>query len=218
MQYFTRISAAVALAILSATGAYGRVGETVGALEYRLLDSRPRRGLEYPRDMRDIKLADGKLPYKAALKYMEAANLNYEVKLYWKTADSERAVTTNNIKDQKNPPGWDLYVVYVNDVSVMELYRRNGADISPFEAEGVLAANRAYSFWNQINEADQYYTFFGYQFERSDGDVRAIQLNKQQLLVFDSHFDRDLVEAKAKLDKKRELDTRDDAPLSIEGF
>ena len=78
---------------------------------------------------------------------------------------------------EKRFTGWELMVVAVDGVSVLEVYRRIGNYVSPAEFEGLLKINGGERIWSEVakkdNRSEQ--SLFAYDYETADGQLRARQ-------------------------------------------
>jgi hypothetical protein len=187
----------------------GRVGETREALEARLLAAEGARA--YPRSANEAKMRD--MPYVGMMRLFPA---ELELVVYHKTADGTRA-SAMKMRDERFPAGWDFHVFYARGVSVLEVYRRNGADLSAAEVERLLAVNRDGEAWRRGSPNDEKPSAFGFAFEREDGTVRARQQGPH-LLVFLTTLDAMLAKQLAEERRKREESQREAAPDSVSGF
>lgn len=88
--------------------------------------------------------------------------------------------------------GWELMVIYVNKVSVLEVYRRINSYLTPAEIEGLLARNGGTGAWKKVPKEGRSDSLFPYDYETADGKLRARAMangtNITALIVFNAQM------------------------------
>ena len=182
--------------------AQARIGESRESLERRLLSSG---AVIYRDDVIEANRQRG-MPYVQLLPLLEG---KAEVRIYFKTDDGRRP-QSSELDPKRMGQGWDLHVVYLRGVSVLEVYKRSHG-INEFEFNELLARQVNGSFWKKVGRGDADESVVGYEMELEDGRLRAKRLGHDSLLVVDAKLDRMLYEL------KRE-DQQSNAPASVDGF
>jgi hypothetical protein len=156
--------------------------------------------------------------------------------IYFKTDDGTpaepklKSIAGNNGQRGYAPPpaitGWELRVYVYKNVSVMEIYHRVGASLTDDEIAQVLAANQGTATWNHSGMAPSAdfsnitsppSTFIGYEYERSDGQLRATHKGSD-LAIFNAGLDRRLVQLKISFDQSHAPLLKQSAGVSTKGF
>lgn len=183
-----------------------RIGESKNALEARLLGSG---GIV----MRDDEMEENRqrgMPYVQYLPYLEGSVL---LRIYYKTDDG-RNPKSSELDLRRQLPGWNLHVVYVQDKSAIEVYKRSQG-ITEYEMNELLARQGAGGYWKRKEKSApdsvEDPSAFGYDMVRSDNAVRAKRIGGDTLLIIDADVDRGLANLK-------ESDLIQKAPLSANGF
>ena len=186
------------------SSADARIGERREAIERRLFATG---GIVYRDDVIEAARQRG-MPY---MKYMDYMPGSAEVRIYFKTDDGRRPVSSE-LDAKQVSAGWDLHVLFVNGVSLAEVYKRSQG-MSEFEFNQLLAIHADGSFWRRATPEDleEMESAFGMNMVRDDGLIRAKKLGGDTLMVVDSEFD-------AKLAELNENDLLERAPVSVRGF
>ncbi len=145
-----------------------RVGETRSAMENRLF--RDRKVIAYPERYIDRKINDRAVPYRNLLQFFPEGCRHA---IFFKK-DHDAMVARSDLDTDPFPEGWDLHVVYYQDVSVFEAYRRNGQSMTVAEVNALLALNRGDSHWNRVNRREQPQVF-NCDFVLDDGKMMAVR-------------------------------------------
>ncbi len=205
-----------------------RIGEKRSTLESRLLKSN---GIVLRSD-EIIEERQTGMPY---LDYEVFFPKPYEVRLYFKSSDGSRPkqdeLETNNLKqafDRKSAPkkplstidptekkleGWELHVLYIQGVSVLEVYKKT-TSITEQELNYLLTLQSGKSFWTESTSAnlpEGKHSALGFDFSRADHYLRAKKLSSRSIMFFRTQTDEFFHKA---LLKERE----EEAPESIKGF
>ena len=188
------------LAVLLPTASLARVGESMAEIERRLTSSG---GIIY-RDQAMIDARMRGMPYLRILNYLPSRP---QVRLYFKTDDGRRPMASE-LSARDMPKGWDLHVVYLNGVSVLEAYKRSQA-LTEQEINQLLALQQGDSYWERVRTAEN--TALGYRMLRKDEVLRANQVGNDTLIIFDAKMDRHVAEA---IEEAR----IESAPISVQGF
>lgn len=184
-----------------------RIGESRASFERRLFSSG---GIAY-RDKEERATRRESGPYSSYLQYLgESA----EVRVYFKSDDGSQPTQTD-LSAQSLGSGWEVHVLFVSGKSVMELYKRTGS-MTEQEMNALLALLGDGNYWEKAaapierKEEEEVPSAFGFQYVRSDGEVRA---NKSGggLMVFQKQLDEFLA-------KRHESDLLQSAPKSVQGF
>lgn len=189
-----------------------RVGERRDALERRLLAAG---GIVFrDEDERTNRRQGG--PYS---KYMDYLGGSAEVQVYFKTDDG-RQPRQSEVAEKTLGSGWEVHVLYVNNKSVLELYKRVGSGTSEYEINALLGLLGGGGFWKEpeipaedlvaTEEEEPPPTAFGFDYVRSDGEVRAKKVGGG-LMVFQRQLDEYLA-------KQHESELLQKAPKSVRGF
>ena len=186
------------------SSADARIGERREAIERRLFATG---GIVYRDDVIEAARQRG-MPY---MKYMDYMPGSAEVRIYFKTDDGRRPISSE-LDAKRVSAGWDLHVLFVNGVSLAEVYKRSQG-MSEFEFNQLLAIHADGSFWRRATPEDleEMESAFGMNMVRDDGLIRAKKLGGDTLMVVDSEFD-------AKLAELNENDLLERAPVSVRGF
>ncbi len=186
------------------SSADARIGERREAIERRLFATG---GIVYRDDVIEAARQRG-MPY---MKYMDYLPGSAEVRIYFKTDDGRRPISSE-LDAKRVSAGWDLHVLFVNGVSLAEVYKRSQG-MSEFEFNQLLAIHADGSFWRRATPEDleEMESAFGMNMVRDDGLIRAKKLGGDTLMVVDSEFD-------AKLAELNENDLLERAPVSVKGF
>jgi hypothetical protein len=188
------------VALLFPASAIARVGESMAEVERRLTSSG---GIVY----RDQAMIDGRMrgmPYLRILDYLPSRP---QVRVYFKTHDGRRPMASE-LNARNMPDGWDLHVVYLNGVSVLEAYKRSQA-LTEHEINQLLALQQGDSYWGRVRDAEE--TALGYRMQRNDEVLRANQAGNDTLIIFDAKMDRHVAKA---IEEAR----TESAPISVQGF
>ncbi len=179
-----------------------RVGDTKSELERRLFDAG---GIAYRNnEIRQARM-DG-MPYNNILSHLPGS---VEVRVYFKTASGRRAVQSE-LNARNMPAGWELHVVYVNDRSVLEVYRRSQR-MTEQERNELLAIQSGNSYWERIEDPED--SALNFTKQLADGRLRAREGggNGTMLLIFDANMDR-------VMNQVIRENRAQSAPVSINGF
>ena len=207
---------------------HARIGENKSKLESRLLSSN---GII----LREDDLLENRQTGMPYLEFEEFFPKPYEVRLYFKPADGRRPRPDElaNSKltqafDRRNPPrkpikaqdttvkkldGWELHVLYVKGVSVLELYKKT-SPITEHEIKHLLSLQSGRSFWEESSQDDLpegKFSALGFDLKREDGLLRAKKLGSKSIMLFRSDTDEFFYKSQFKEQFK-------DAPESIKGF
>lgn len=110
--------------------------------------------------------------------------------------------------------GWDLHVIYVRGVSVLEFYKRSQA-LSSYEFNQLLALQTGGTYWTKVNSKeapeDEPPSAVGYDMATNDGKIRGKKMGGNGLIFVDAEFDAGLARA-------YETAQQEDAPTSVNGF
>ena len=205
-----------------------RVGENKSKLESRLLSSN---GII----LREDDLLENRQTGMPYLDFEEFFPKPYEVKLYFKSSDGRRPRPDElaNSKltqafDSRNSPrkpiktqdttvkkldGWELHVLYVKGVSVLELYKKT-SPITEHEIKHLLGLQTGRSFWEESSHEDLpegKFSALGFDLKREDGILRANKLGPKAIMLFRSDTDEFFYKSQLK-------EQLEEAPESIKGF
>ncbi|MGB0408559.1 MAG: hypothetical protein ACPGIC_01060 [Opitutales bacterium] len=181
---------------------HARIGESRESLERRLLSSG---GIVYRDDTIEANRLRG-MPYVGFLSLLEEP---IDVRIYFKTADGRRP-QTSELDAGRMGAGWDLHVVYLRGVSVIEVYKRSSA-INRYELNALLAQQAGGSFWKRIPKDKKEPSALGYDMLRDDGSLRARRVSSNALMIFNTKTD-------LMFHTLREQDQEETAPISVDGF
>ncbi|MGB0744320.1 MAG: hypothetical protein ACPGSB_07320 [Opitutales bacterium] len=215
------LSLSLITCLLLPTLADARIGESRSAFERRLFNNG---GLMYrDKEERTNRRSGG--PYS---RYMEYLGASAEVRVYFKSDDGSRPSQSDleqgtKKRDQKAGlgTGWEVHVLYVNDKSVLELYKRIGS-MSEYEMNALLGLLGDGGFWEEAEpeqkeelatsneEVEPPPTAFGFQYVRNDGKVRASK-SGGGIMVFQKELDEFLA-------RQHESRLIQGAPTSVQGF
>lgn len=190
--------------------AQARVGETRSEMENRL--TRDRRVIEYPERYLDRKMSDRHVTYRNHLSHFPEGSVHA---LYYKKANNA-PVSRSDLDSAPFPDGWDLHVVYFKNISVFEVYRRNGAALTAAEINALLALNRGDSFWNKVNRREQQQVWQA-DFVLEDGTMLASR-SGNLLIFYRPEFEAIVRERIDEMNKLNREDEEQRAPLSVQGF
>jgi len=206
----------------------GRIGETSGILENRLLKNN---GIVLSHNEINYERQTG-MPYLA---FEEFFPKPYQVKLYFKSSDGSRPKLSELESSKlsqafdRNPPpkkplktlskskkrleGWELHVLYIKGLSALEVYKKSNA-LTESEIKYLLGLQKGQSFWSEISEdelPEGKFSALGIDLIRDDGILRAKKLGKRALMIFRSQTDEFFYHFQFKEQKEM-------APESIRGF
>ncbi|QYY35181.1 hypothetical protein [Ruficoccus sp. ZRK36] len=226
MSNLKRFSLILTAAALAATTLTARIGEKRSELEGRMLSGR--NAVKLPSRSADILLGLDSVPYRTEILYFPEGSVQ---EVYYKLAEDGQATTsdleegiaaagndkTRRRADSLLPPGWIMHVVYVDNVSVFESYRRCGEKMSRYEEKGILKINQDESEWKRVSSKDAEPSAFGYNMVREDGEVRALTKGSY-MLVFDTDFDLAVFDVKEEASATQDVEAQGMASVSLEGF
>lgn len=206
---------ALFVAFLIGVPLFARVGERRGQLEDRLKESG-----------RALVVNDGDLlEYHAAHSpvgaYLELIP-EVEYALYYKVT-TDFIPTSKNLWEEagqrsgrpvRKPEGWLFHVVYLNGVSVLELYQRS-RKLSVVERNGILSLNQGQSKWESGRVPEKEEAALKPQILRqnhylADFSVYGL-IGGDSILLFDPRLDQMIHERQLAMDKEL-------APVSLDGF
>ncbi len=190
--------------------AQARIGDSLGQFEQRLyIDGG---GTRYTRHFLQAKLDDDVPP----IQMREYFPQPHEIRVYFKK-DHRSEANSQDLDDGENPPGWDIYVVYVGGRSVMETYKRNGAALSVHELNGLLHVQRGDSLWLRREDDDTINSELGYDYLRQDGKIRAVR-DGRTLTFYLVELDESILRQRNDERAEAEAEARESAPASVTGF
>lgn len=209
MKYPACFSLFFVACLMQPHSADARIGESRDGFERRLFTSG---GIVLrDEDERTSRRQGG--PYTSYMKYLGGSA---EARVYFKTDDG-RKPSQSDVADKALGSGWEVHVLYVNGKSVFELYKRVGSSSSEYETNALLGILGGGGFWKEAekptaedDKEDAPITAFGFDYIRSDGEVRA-KKSGGGLMVFQKQLDEFLA-------KKHETTLLEKAPLSVQGF
>lgn len=163
------------------------------------------------------------------LKYIKG-KLSYA--LYYKPYDKDQASRSDfqsgtppqesgKPGKMQTPNGWLYFVVYADNVSVFEGYKKIGAAIIQKEKDYLLSVNMGSSTWKEDNleEGEEpIESFFGQDVVRVDGKVRANIGGNADVIIFDAGFDNKLAEKQKYLESSVERLAEENLNTSVIGF
>lgn len=189
--------------------AEARIGESQSTIERRLFASG---GIVYRDDVIETSRQRG-MPY---LKFTDYFPESAQLRIYYKTDDG-RKPKSSQMEEKRISDGWDVHVLYVRGKSVLEVYKRSKG-MSDYEFNILLQLQADGGFWKKVEKTEQEEgaeepppSAFGFQMERSDGQVRAKKLGGDSLMIFNTELDMRLAQS-------QEADLQELAPLSVSGF
>ncbi len=192
----------------------GRVGETQGAIESRLLAANVGKRLPVEPDDKDPtgRGRNNEPPFLAVARFFPG---DCHVERYWKSAVAHQLHRSD---------GWEIVVVFAGGVSVLETYRRVGSGMSEFEQNGLLNLHRGASRWVRVDGQEAEPSVLGFTLMREDGEIRA-QRRGNWFTLFATKLDTFALarqaEARELAERDREAQRKIDAeraPESIAGF
>jgi hypothetical protein len=209
MKYPAYFSLFFVACLMQPHSADARIGESRDGFERRLFTSG---GIVLrDEDERTSRRQGG--PYTSYMKYLGGSA---EARVYFKSDDG-RKPNQSEVAEKALGSGWEVHVLYVNGKSVLELYKRVGTSASEYETNALLGILGGGGFWKEPEkpaadeeEEDAPLTAFGFDYMRSDGEVRA-KTSGGGLMVFQKQLDEFLA-------KKHESTLLEKAPLSVQGF
>jgi len=188
------IALMVSLAIVAPQATHARIGERRTDIERRLMDKKT--AMPYPATRAEGKLTDKTVPYRH-LGLAEVFPPGCQHVFYFKNVLDEK-VTPEQIEKlpadkahqrETYPDGWDMHVVFLRDVSVMECYRLNHERLNEFQINGLLELNKGTSKWKELLDTDEAQpSVFGYDYVTEDGKLRA-KLYSNMLILFTAELD-----------------------------
>ena len=172
------------------------------------------------------------MPY---LNFEEFFPKPYEIRLYFKSSNGSRPKPDELGKsklteafDRHVPPkkplnaldpkekkleGWELHVLYIKGVSVLEVYKKTH-EVNQFEIKHLLGLQSGGSFWKEKtsleSEADTK-TALGFDLFREDGYLRSKRLSSRAIMIFRTQTDEFFL-------KSMEKENFELAPESVKGF
>lgn len=179
-------------------------------MENRL--TKDRRLMEYPQRYVGKKINHRSVPYRNYIEHFAAGSSHA---VFFKKA-TDASVSRTDLDTAEFPEGWDLHVVYFQNVSVFEAYRRNGAGLTDAEVNALLAQNQGNSFWKRVNRREQPQVW-GCDFVLEDGTLMAFRQGNF-LVFYRPEFEQI---ARDSYNTKRESvlgEQEADAPSSVLGF
>ena len=205
-QIFSALFSLGSLLLLANSSVEGRVGESRTELERRLLNSG---GIVY----RDENIKSNRLRGMPYMKYMDFMPDSIEIRIYYKSEDG-RKPKSSDMEEKRVHPGWDIHVLYVRGISVLEVYKRSQPMTDP-EMKLLLTTLAQGSYWKKVeskgSDKEVAPSAFGFNMERKDGKVRGKRVGQDMVIVFDVDFDSRLAEMQI-------LDDQEQAPISVNGF
>ena len=138
--------------LVSALPLFAKVGETRVEIERRM-NSRLNGAYQYP--LEDCLREAMELPYKHLILMQPAGNKN---SFYFKRPDASRT-EMGDTYSQNDLQGWEVHYTYLDDVSVMEFYRRQGQPMTFEELEALMKAQiskREDVHWMRVNYVPQF--------------------------------------------------------------
>lgn len=186
-----------------------RIGESRDSLERRLLNAG---GIVYRDDVVEANRRRS-MPY---LKFLEFIPDSVDVRIYYKTIDG-RKPKSSDMEEKRVHPGWDIHVLYIRGVSMLEVYKRSQPMTDP-EMKLLLATLAQGSYWKKVDTTaaeaageEKKVSAFGFDMERNDGKVRGKKVGQTTVMIFDAALDTRLAKMQVEDDQER-------APTSINGF
>ena len=166
-------------------------------------------GIQYRDDALEANRRSG-MPYGGLTIMLEDAG---EVRIYFKTVDG-RKPRSSEMEAKGMAEGWELHVLFLRGLSVLEVYRRS-RPITEYEMNRLLGLQADRSHWERVDPKqlpkDAAPTVLGYSMVRNDGVLRANRLDPQTLLIVKTEFD-------AAMAAMRDADLQELAPQSVRGF
>ena len=207
------------LACVLATCLDARVGESLRQIESRLINTSPRRAVEYNTEAFIEMLGKSKSdkPYQKLLDTLSEADIEFEAHYYWKTERPDRIATSNDI-EEKPSSGWDYHVFLYKGQSAIEFYRRLGKSLDNYELQLLLEVNKS-DAWTVVNKKDlPEERIFDYTYERADGRLRAVKVSNIGLLIYETALETKAAEMLAKASTAEDSDQKAAAPGAVLGF
>lgn len=213
MKYSLFIVLASLVCLLLPRAAEARIGERRESLESRLLSNG---GVLFKKD-EESSTRQKSGPYSS---YMQYLGSSAHARVYFKSDDGSQP-TQSDVAEGTLGSGWEVHVLYVGGKSVLELYKRIGS-ITEYETNALLALLGGGGYWKEPEsttssgseasaaEDEPPPSAFGFDFVRSDGEVRA-KKSGGGLMVFQKQLDEYLA-------KQHESNLQEDAPKSVRGF
>lgn len=209
MRCLTLIGVSV-LVLASMSVVDARVGETRSAMENRLF--RDRKVIAYPDRYIEQKINDRAVPYRNLLSYFPDGCRHA---IYFKK-DHDAMVARSDLDTAPFPDGWDLHVVFYQDVSVFEAYRRNGQALTEAEVNALLALNREDSHWKRVNRREQPQVF-GCDFVLESGKLMSARQGNF-LIIYRPGFEEIVRKAFEEFKAEQKEKETELAPESVKGF
>lgn len=209
MKYPAFIVLATMVCLLLPRAAEARIGERRDSFERRLFSNG---GIIYRnKGERSTRRKSG--PYTSYMQYLGGSA---EARIYFKSDDGSQP-TRSDVDKGSLGSGWEVHVLYVSSKSVLELYKRVGS-MSEYEMNALLSVLAGGGYWEkpeppaekEEEEEEEPPSAFGFDFVRSDGEVRA-KKSGGGLMVFQKQLDEYLA-------KQHESNLQQDAPKSVRGF
>ncbi|MGF1453218.1 MAG: hypothetical protein ACFB21_14210 [Opitutales bacterium] len=205
----------VLFALLSPS-ALGRIGESQGELEARLLADR--RAEIYDDDLMGPVMRG--LPIGPVLnRVREGPAPGVQIKAYYKHARAE-PVRQRDMDEDAERHGWDLIVIYYNGRSALEVYRRHQGP-NEHEINGLLARQQGGSVWNRVGQhphADQVPApVLQAEYWREDDQVAAYR-HRNYIVFYSPGFEALFRLAVARDEAEAEAEAQQRAPISVDGF
>lgn len=213
MKYFPFIALTFLVCLLLPQGAEARIGESRESFERRVLSNG---GILFKKD-EESSSRQKSGPYASYMQYLGSST---DVRVYFKSDDGSQP-TQSDVAGGALGSGWEVHVLYVGGKSVLELYKRIGS-ITEYEMNALLAILGGGGYWKEPEPAassdvalssekdEPPPSAFGYDFVRSDGEVRA-KKSGTGLMVFQKQLDEYLA-------KQHESNLLQEAPKSVQGF
>lgn len=109
------------------------------------------------REIRDRadRLGSSYSSFMSALNYLqEEEDIRYKQVIYYKKAKDDNIDRNEWESESLRNVGWDLCVLYVSDISIFEVYRRNGFELSDYEMNALLMLQGSGLRWLRIDDLE----------------------------------------------------------------
>lgn len=208
------------IACLLATTVDARLGESLRQIESRIINTSPRKAVEYDSDAFHAMLgnqAKVEKPYQKLLETLGELGVELDEHYYWKTDRPEKVATSNDIENRPDS-GWDYHILLYKGQSAIEFYRRLGKSLDEYELNLLLEVNKS-TAWTVVDKRDlPEVRLFDYNYELSDGRLRAVKVRNFGLMIYESALETKAAEKLAKASAAEDGDNRESAPGAVLGF
>ncbi|MGJ3243467.1 MAG: hypothetical protein ACFE0O_11015 [Opitutales bacterium] len=207
---------AVLLLMAGVPALSGRIGDNRARLEERI--EADRLGFQVPDDTAEIWVRKSPLG-----RWLDLLGDGFTTAAYFKSANGETATLTD-FRQKRLPEGWQLVVLYLNNISVLEYYQRTDGRrpraITDAEQEGLLARHLEGARWMKVEDPEAPVL----EASALDGDLVLsngrlwARTGGRDFLIYRPELDIRFAEEALRRQAELDAEQQQAAPLSLRGF